>query len=142
MRLDACSWQNGPRDAWLHRSPGAAEGAHHGGWKTQRHTTTKKQTPNNNYTKKSQESSTGTGDGGGENEGASGVHAQMEVVNPSYARKRCCAHFPWRSCAAVFAESGPFLLQLQLYIEQTAAGVQCFITSLGIALCVYTLIKF
>lgn len=38
----------------------------------------------------------GVGDGGGENEGSSGVHSVMETANPSYVRRRCFGHFPWR----------------------------------------------
>jgi hypothetical protein len=38
----------------------------------------------------------GTGDGGGENEGVGGIHALMERVNPSYVRKRCMLHLAWR----------------------------------------------
>ena len=39
----------------------------------------------------------GTGDGGGENEGATGFHASMERANPSYARRRCIPHISWRT---------------------------------------------
>jgi hypothetical protein len=38
----------------------------------------------------------GTGDGGGENEGASGVHSQLERFVPDYCRRRCLGHLPWR----------------------------------------------
>ncbi len=38
----------------------------------------------------------GVGDGGGENEGCNGVHALMEDRNPSYVRRRCLLHLPWR----------------------------------------------
>ena len=34
----------------------------------------------------------GTGDGGGENEGSSGVHAYFENLNPGYVRRRCIPH--------------------------------------------------
>ena len=38
----------------------------------------------------------GVGDGGGENEGKSGVHARFEAENPSYVRRRCLPHLSWR----------------------------------------------
>jgi len=38
----------------------------------------------------------GVGDGGGENEGCVGVHAIMEKRVPSYVRRRCLGHLPWR----------------------------------------------
>ena len=38
----------------------------------------------------------GTGDGGGENEGTSGVHSQLEQVRHDYVRRRCLGHLPWR----------------------------------------------
>lgn len=39
----------------------------------------------------------GTGDGGGENEGHHGVHAHFENLNPGYARRRCLPHISWRT---------------------------------------------
>ena len=45
----------------------------------------------------------GTGDGGGENEGADGVHALMEDIRPDYVRRRCLAHLPWRCADQVLA---------------------------------------
>ena len=38
----------------------------------------------------------GTGDGGGENEGVSGIHAILETTGQGYVRRRCFAHLPWR----------------------------------------------
>ena len=38
----------------------------------------------------------GTGDGGGENEGVAGIHAMLEADNPSYVRRRCLSHIAWR----------------------------------------------
>ena len=38
----------------------------------------------------------GTGDGGGENEGASRFHATLERGGDAYVRRRCFAHLPWR----------------------------------------------
>ena len=38
-----------------------------------------------------------TGDGGGENEGSSGVHAHFEHLNPGYVRRRCVPHIAWRT---------------------------------------------
>jgi hypothetical protein len=40
----------------------------------------------------------GTGDGGGEMEGSSGVHSILERTNETYVRHRCLAHLSWR-CA-------------------------------------------
>ena len=46
----------------------------------------------------------GTGDGGGENEGSSGIHALLESSGgPSYVRRRCFAHLPWRVADAGIA---------------------------------------
>ena len=39
----------------------------------------------------------GTGDGGGENEGHMGVHANFENLNPGYVRHRCLPHISWRT---------------------------------------------
>ena len=39
----------------------------------------------------------GTGDGGGENEGSSGVHVFFERFNTGYVRKRCLPHISWRT---------------------------------------------
>ena len=44
----------------------------------------------------SEDCCSGVGDGGGENEGCNGVHALMENRNPSYVRRRCLLHLPWR----------------------------------------------
>ena len=38
----------------------------------------------------------GTGDGGGENEGVAGVHGLLENARDDCVRRRCLAHFPWR----------------------------------------------
>ena len=40
----------------------------------------------------------GTGDGGGENEGQHGVHAYFENLSPGYVRRRCLSHIAWRTC--------------------------------------------
>ena len=37
----------------------------------------------------------GTGDGGGENEGEGGLHQHFEADNPSYVRRRCLPHIGW-----------------------------------------------
>ena len=37
----------------------------------------------------------GTGDGGGENEGEGGLHQHFETDNPSYVRRRCLPHIGW-----------------------------------------------
>ena len=48
----------------------------------------------------------GTGDGGGENEGSAGVHARLEHKEQGYIRRRCFGHLPWRVAAAGLAEMG------------------------------------
>ncbi len=42
----------------------------------------------------------GTGDGGGEMEGAAGVHKVLEHENPTYVRRRCLGHLSWRAVDA------------------------------------------
>ena len=42
----------------------------------------------------------GTGDGGGENEGYAGVHKLMEAFNPTYVKRRCFPHIAWRTFKA------------------------------------------
>ena len=39
----------------------------------------------------------GTGDGGGENEGHTGLHSHFEDLNPGYVRRRCLPHIAWRT---------------------------------------------
>ena len=46
----------------------------------------------------------GSGDGGGENEGESGIHASFEADNPGYIRRRCLGHIAWRLADAVLVE--------------------------------------
>ena len=47
----------------------------------------------------------GTGDGGGENEGyIEGVHRHMEEVQPSYVRRRCLNHLAWTVAKAGLKE--------------------------------------
>ena len=48
----------------------------------------------------------GVGDGGGENEGAAGVHRLLEIEVPSYVRRRCFGHLPWRVADAGIDEMG------------------------------------
>ena len=48
----------------------------------------------------------GTGDGGGENEGANGIHATFEEAMPGYVRRRCLGHISWRSAEAGFPSMG------------------------------------
>ena len=48
----------------------------------------------------------GTGDGGGENEGANGIHAAFEEAVLGYVRRRCLAHIAWRSAEAGFPSMG------------------------------------
>ena len=47
-----------------------------------------------------------TGDGGGENEGSSGVHAHFEDLCPGYVRRRCLLHIAWRTCDMAIRTSG------------------------------------
>ena len=46
----------------------------------------------------------GVGDGGGENEGMTGVHATLEGRTPDYVRRRCMGHLPWRVADAGLRE--------------------------------------
>ena len=48
----------------------------------------------------------GTGDGGGENEGHQGVHAYFENLNPGYVRRRCLPDISWRTCDVAIKASG------------------------------------
>ena len=48
----------------------------------------------------------GTGDGGGENEGHQGVHAYFENLQPGYVRRRCLPHIAWRTCDVAIRTSG------------------------------------
>ena len=48
----------------------------------------------------------GTGDGGGENEGANSIRALFEDAVPVYVRRRCLGHIAWRSAEAGFPSMG------------------------------------
>ena len=49
----------------------------------------------------------GTGDGGGENEGMNGVHASLEEIGDgSYIRRGCLGHLAWRAADAGLDEMG------------------------------------
>ena len=48
----------------------------------------------------------GTGDGGGENEGHQGVHSYFENLQPGYVRRRCLPHLSWRTCDCAIRPSG------------------------------------
>ena len=48
----------------------------------------------------------GTGDGGGENEGASGIHRYFEDLCPGYVRHRCLPHISWRTGDMAIRSSG------------------------------------
>ena len=48
----------------------------------------------------------GTGDGGGENEGVQGVHSLFEDKVPGYVRRRCLAHIAWRGAEASWPSMG------------------------------------
>ena len=45
-----------------------------------------------------------TGDGGGENEGQTGIHATLEDTVPGYVRRRCHGHVAWRIADACLAQ--------------------------------------
>ena len=60
----------------------------------------------------------GTGDGGGENEGHHGVHAYFENLNPGYVRKRCIPHISWRTCDAAIRVSGLDYKALAAYLVE------------------------
>ena len=68
----------------------------------------------------------GTGDGGGENEGAAGIHSVMEASNPGYVRRRCTGHFCWRSVEKawdVMAKERRFMFALLRYFHgETGSG--------------------
>jgi hypothetical protein len=54
----------------------------------------------------------GVGDGGGENEGCAGVHSLMEMSQPSYVRRRCFGHLPWRVTDAGLDSMGDVFVHL------------------------------
>ena len=81
----------------------------------------------------------GCGDGGGENEGAQGIHALCEQRNPSYVRRRCLSHMPWRiadqglkeaaaehkelKAISEYLHDGPAWMRLQaIAVQSVAAG--------------------
>ena len=57
-----------------------------------------------------------TGDGGGENEGSSGVHAHFENLCPGYVRRRCLPHIAWRTCDMAIRTSGLDYRALCVYL--------------------------
>ena len=58
----------------------------------------------------------GTGDGGGENEGHQGVHAHFENLSPGYVRRRCLPHISWRTCDMAIRASGLDYKALAAYL--------------------------
>ena len=60
----------------------------------------------------------GTGDGGGENEGHTGVHAYFENLNPGYVRRRCLPHIAWRTCDVAIRTSGLDYKSLAAYMVE------------------------
>ena len=60
----------------------------------------------------------GTGDGGGENEGHTGVHAYFENLNPGYVRRRCLPHIAWRTCDVAIRTSGLDYKALAAYMVE------------------------
>ena len=62
----------------------------------------------------------GTTDGGGENEGHAGVHRFIELLNPSYVRRRCMLHLSWRVADAgirVIVEQGRNHVDISTYLR-------------------------
>ena len=57
-----------------------------------------------------------TGDGGGENEGSSGIHAHFEDLNPGYVRRRCLPHIAWRVCDQAIKAAGLDFKALAAYL--------------------------
>ena len=47
----------------------------------------------------------GVGDGGGENEGETGIHRSFELENASYVRRRCLPHIAWRTADQAIKEA-------------------------------------
>ena len=60
----------------------------------------------------------GTGDGGGENEGHQGIHAHFENLNPAYVRRRCLPHISWRTCDMAIKASGLDYRSLAAYLVE------------------------
>ena len=60
----------------------------------------------------------GTGDGGGENEGSQGVHAYFENLCPGYVRRRCLPHIAWRTCDVAIRASGLNYRALAAYMTE------------------------
>ena len=65
----------------------------------------------------------GVGDGGGENEGKSGVHASFEKENPSYVRRRCLPHLAWRVADAAINASDNEGVSIKTLAAHVADGV-------------------
>jgi hypothetical protein len=59
-----------------------------------------------------------TGDGGGENEGSSGVHAHFEDLNNGYVRRRCLPHIAWRTMEMAMRESNLDYKALAAYMVE------------------------
>ena len=60
-----------------------------------------------------EEGKAGTGDGGGEMEGISGVHALMVQLMPDYVRHRCGDHISWRVLMAGLDAMAPNIKDLE-----------------------------
>jgi len=65
----------------------------------------------------------GTGDGGGENEGKAGFHNSLEGANPSYARRRCLPHIAWRTSDVAIAASKDTLSDYKAIAQYLTDGV-------------------
>ena len=65
----------------------------------------------------------GTGDGGGENEGKGGFHANFERANPSYARRRCIPHISWRTSDMAISAAGEIMEDYKAIAAHLADGI-------------------
>ena len=65
----------------------------------------------------------GTGDGGGENEGKTGFHATFENANPSYARRRCIPHIAWRTSDMAISAAAEIMQDYKPIAAALADGV-------------------
>jgi hypothetical protein len=66
----------------------------------------------------------GTGDGGGENEGAAGIHASLERDSGGlYIRRRCLGHLGWRAADAGLAEIDKYHKEVQALCTYIHDGI-------------------
>lgn len=65
----------------------------------------------------------GTGDGGGENEGEEGCHAGFEQQSSGYVRRRCLPHISWRVAAQAIEASSTDDLQYKPLCTYLGEGI-------------------